>query len=84
MNLPLNDQQVAWVDKTMNSMSMEQCIGHMMLPYYPGSPSDWGSFDENPPTAKEWIEHLAKYPLGSIYLRQAPTEEARETLKVLQ
>jgi len=84
MNLPLNDQQVAWVDKTMNSMSMEQCIGHMMLPYYPGSPSDWGSFDENPPKAEEWIKHLEKYPLGSIYLRQAPTEEAREKLKILQ
>ena len=84
MNLPLNDQQVAWVDKTMNSMSMAQCIGHLMLPYYPGNPSDWGSFDENPPTAEEWIEHLEKYPLGSIYLRQAPTEEAREKLKILQ
>ena len=81
---PLTDQQTAWVEKTLNSMSIEQCVGHLMMPYYPGTPSDWASFDETPPTADEWIEHLQKYPLGSIYLRQAPTEKAREKLMALQ
>lgn len=82
--IPLTDQQTRWVDNTLSSMSIEQCVGHLMLPYYPGTPSDWGSFDETPPTVEEWIKHLEKYPLGSIYLRQAPTEEAREKLEALQ
>ena len=84
MNQPLTDRQTAWVEKTLDSMSIEQCVGHLMMPYYPGTPSDWGSFDETPPTIEEWIEHLRKYPLGSIYLREAPTEEAREKLSSLQ
>lgn len=81
---PLTNQQTAWVEKTLDAMSLEQRVGHLMMPYYPGTPSDWGSFDETPPTVEEWTEHLNEYPLGSIYLREAPTEEAREKLIALQ
>ena len=53
MKEPLTDEQTAWVEKTLDSMSIGQCVGHLMMPYYPGTPSDWGSFDETPPTVEE-------------------------------
>ena len=84
MMLPLANHETKWVEKIMRSISIEQCIGHMMLPYYPGEPSDWSTFDEQPPTVEEWTQHLEKYPLGAIYLREAPTDESREKLKILQ
>ena len=81
---PLSDAQLRWVESTLDSMSLEQCIGHLLLPYYPGPASDWPRFDAVPPTADDWIEHLRKVPLGSIYLRLTPTDVARKTLGAIQ
>ncbi len=63
MNLPLTPQQVQWVDKTLHSLTMEQCVGQLLQVTQPFT------------SAAEWLAFLEKVPIGAMSAR-VPTAEA--------
>jgi len=60
---PLTPQQAQWVDNTLRSLTMEQCVGQLLQVTQPYT------------TAAEWLTFLEKVPIGAMTAR-VPTAEA--------
>ena len=67
MNQPLTLQQAEWVDQTLRSLTMEQCVGQLLQVTQPFS------------SAAEWLDFLEKVPIGAMSAR-TPTAEAYHSL----
>ena len=67
MNLPLTPQQAQWVDKTLNSLTVEQCIAQLLQITQPFSSAD------------EWLTFMEKLPMGAMTAR-VPTPDAYRTI----
>ncbi len=72
MNQPLTPQQAQWVDKTLHSLTMEQCVGQLLQVTQPFS------------TATEWLAFLEKVPVGAMSARTPTAEAYRAILEELQ
>ena len=60
---PLTPQQAQWVDKTLRSLTMEQCVAQLLQVTQPFS------------SATEWLAFLEKVPIGALSAR-TPTADA--------
>jgi beta-N-acetylhexosaminidase len=67
MNQPLTPQQAQWVDKTLRSLTMEQCVAQLLQVTQPYSSAD------------EWLVFLEKVPIGAMTAR-VPTPDAYRTI----
>jgi len=67
MNQPLTPRQAQWVDKTLRSLSMEQCVAQLLQVTQPFSSAD------------EWLAFMEKLPIGAMTAR-VPTPEAYRTM----
>ncbi|MCB0186071.1 MAG: glycoside hydrolase family 3 protein, partial [Caldilineaceae bacterium] len=72
MILPLSTEQQQWVDTTLDSLTIPQCLGQLLCPSSPRS------------TTEEWLDLMQKVPFGVISLRGATSEETRERMQRLQ
>ena len=69
---PLTLQQAQWVDKTLRSLTMEQCVGQLLQVTQPFG------------TASEWLAFLEKVPIGAMSARTPTPEVYRAILEELQ
>lgn len=67
MNPPLTPQQSQWVDETLRSLTMEQCIAQLLQVTHPFSSAD------------EWLAFVEKMPIGAMTAR-VPTPDAYRTI----
>lgn len=69
---PLSPQQADWVEKTLRSLTMEQCVGQLLQVTQPFS------------TAAEWLAFVEKVPIGAMSARTPTAEAYRAILDELQ
>ena len=72
MNQPLPPQQAQWVDQTLRSLTMEQCIAQLLQVTQPFS------------SATEWLAFLEKLPIGAMTARVPTADAYRNILDNLQ
>ncbi|MCB9150406.1 MAG: hypothetical protein H6641_16755 [Caldilineaceae bacterium] len=72
MLTPLTTAQQQWVDTTLDSLTIPECLGQLLCPSSPRS------------TTEEWLELMQRVPFGTISLRGASTAETRERMRRLQ
>ncbi len=72
MLLPLTTKQQQWVDSTLDSLTIPECLGQLLCPSSPRS------------TTEDWLDLMQKVPFGVISLRGASAEETRERMQRLQ
>jgi beta-N-acetylhexosaminidase len=72
MNLPLTTMQTQWVERTLRSMSLEECVGHLLCP------------EDRNYTLDAWKALLDEIPLGCVFLGRNTPERLRESLTVIQ
>ncbi|MEZ4684103.1 MAG: glycoside hydrolase family 3 N-terminal domain-containing protein [Caldilineaceae bacterium] len=72
MILPLSTEQRQWVDTTLDSLTIPQCLGQLLCPSSPRS------------TTEDWLDLMQKVPFGVISLRGASSAETRERMLRLQ
>jgi beta-N-acetylhexosaminidase len=71
---PLTSNENHWVERTLNGLSREACLGQLMLPTLGGK---YELLDELAPLLK-------KYKVGGIFVCHASADQHRETLARLQ
>ena len=69
----LTDEQVAWVESTIESMTLEEKLGQLFLPM----------MLETPEEANAKFDRLGLHPCG-VLLRSAPAAQIREKIAALQ
>ena len=80
----LNIEQEKWVDATLKSLTIEECIAQMLIPHHPfDSPQTHFESVANA-TTDDWIRLLDKIPLGGICIRKPPSDELRLALEKIQ
>ena len=62
MLAPLTTEQQQWVDTTLNSMTLPQCVGQLLCPSSPRS------------TTEDWLDLIKKVPIGALSVRNATSE----------
>lgn len=72
MLAPLTGKQRKWVDDTLNKLSMEQLVGHLLCP------------ESRNYSIRDWLDILAKVPLGCIFSCEKRLEENELLLRELQ
>lgn len=72
MQIPLTADQQQWVDSTLASMNISQCLGQLLCAY------------DGRNTIEDWLELIEKVPIGAITVRNATTEDMRKQLQALQ
>jgi len=72
MLTPLTPNQQQWVETTLASMTLEQCVGHLLCPMLPRFTTD------------DWLDLLQKVPLGCMFIRSTPGDELRHMMTAIQ
>ena len=72
MIMPLTADQQKWVDTTLDTLTIPECLGQLLCPSSPRS------------TTSEWLDLMQKVPFGVISLRGATTAATRERMLHLQ
>jgi beta-N-acetylhexosaminidase len=72
MLIPLTAEQQQWVDTTLDALTLPQCVGQLLCPFSPRS------------TTADWLDLLAKVPIGALTVRGASSEDLREQMRTLQ
>ena len=72
MNQPLTPQQAQWVDNTLRSLTMEQCIAQLLQVTQPFNSAD------------EWRVFLEKVPIGAMTARVPTPDTYRAIMDNLQ
>ena len=80
----LNSEQKKWVDSTLDSMSIQNCIGHMLMPLHPFNRLSTDFQAVQSTTTDDWLRLLEKIPLGGIFIIRPPSNECREMLTKIQ
>ena len=68
----LTTEQQQWVDSTLNSMTLPQCVGQLLCPTNPRFTTD------------DWLDLIQKVPIGTLTVRNAASGETRERMQRLQ
>ncbi len=69
---PLTPEQQQWVDTTLNTMTLPQCVGQLLCSLHPRF------------STADWLDLLKKVPLGSLLVRSTASADLRAQLQVLQ
>ncbi len=72
MLIELNNEQHYWVEDTLKSMTMEQCIGHLLCP------------EDRNYTEAEWRDIFKKVPLGSVFFGGGSRDELMKKCQIVQ
>lgn len=72
MVLPLTDRQRQWVDKTLDSLTVEQCIGQMLNVSGPMEPKE------------DWFRLMEEKNIGAMTARTRSSDDYRAFLAELQ
>ncbi|MCC9077154.1 glycoside hydrolase family 3 protein [Litorilinea aerophila] len=72
MLVPLTAEQQQWVDSTLQSMTLSQCVGQLLCASHPRFTTD------------EWLALLDRVPLGALTVRHVSSPELREQMQRLQ
>ena len=80
----LNSEQKLWVDKTLESMDLAECIGQLLMPHHPfeSLQSDFPSVAGA--STDDWKRLIGRVPLGGICIRKPPSDDLKEMLKAIQ
>jgi len=65
------DQQV-WVDNTLGSMSIEECLGHLLMP------------DGREGRPEDWVNLIRAVPLGGVFVDDGDRDRLGRTLDAVQ
>ena len=72
MLTPLTAEQQQWVDATLDTMTLPQCVGQLLCATNPRFTTD------------DWLELLKKVPLGALTVRGIASADLRERMHSLQ
>ncbi|MCB0113667.1 MAG: hypothetical protein KDD84_06245, partial [Caldilineaceae bacterium] len=72
MQTPLTAEQQKWVDKTLDAMTLPECLGQLLCPTSPRA------------STEDWLDLLKKIPLGALTVRGTSTADLRERMHILQ
>jgi beta-N-acetylhexosaminidase len=72
MLIPLTPEQQQWVDTTLDTMTLPQCVGQLLCVSSPRSTTD------------DWLNLLKKVPIGALTVRGSAINETRERMQILQ
>lgn len=56
MQKPLTLEQQVWVDNTLGHMTLEECVGHLLMP------------EDRGYSATDWVDILRDVPLGCVFM----------------
>ena len=80
----LNTGQKLWVDKTLESMDLGECIGQLLMPHHPFESLQTDFPSVSNASTDDWIRLLARVPLGGICIRKPPSDDLKEMLEDIQ
>ena len=72
MQTSLTNEQKTWIDATLEKMSLEQCIGHLLCP------EDRGYSPE------EWRALASEIPLGCAFFKMSDLEKDEASIEAVQ
>jgi beta-N-acetylhexosaminidase len=72
MLIPLTTEQQQWVDTTLNTMTLPQCVGQLLCPTSPRFTTD------------DWLDLMKKVPIGTLTARGTSSADLRERMHTLQ
>ena len=72
MLVPLTAEQQRWVDNTLDTMTLPQCVGQLLCAFSPRFSTD------------DWLDLLKKVPIGSLTVRRTSSAGLREQMHALQ
>jgi beta-N-acetylhexosaminidase len=70
--IPLAAEQKQWVNATLNTMTLPQCVGQLLCAFNPRF------------TTADWLDLLEKVPIGSLTVQGTSSAELRERMQPLQ
>ena len=80
----LNAEDRKWVDSTLDSMTIEECIAQMLIPHHPFEKPQTHFESVTNATADDWLRLLDIIPLGGICIRKPPSDELKLALEKIQ
>ena len=80
----LNAEDRKWVDSTLGSMTIEECIAQMLVPHHPFEKPQTHFESVTNATADDWLRLLDEIPLGGICIRKPPSDELKKLLEKIQ
>ena len=80
----LNTGQKLWVDKTLESMDLGECIGQLLMPHHPFESLQTDFPSVSNASTDDWIRLLDRVPLGGICIRKPPSDDLKEMLEDIQ
>ena len=80
----LNAEDRKWVDSTLGSMTIEECIAQMLVPHHPFEKPQTHFESVTNATADDWLRLLDEIPLGGICIRKPPSDELKLVLEKIQ
>ena len=69
---PLDAGQQQWVESTLESMTMEECVGHLLCP------------EDRKYSTEDWRDIMRKVPLGSVFIHGFDRQEMRAKTAAVQ
>ncbi|MFP4444064.1 MAG: glycoside hydrolase family 3 protein [Spirochaetia bacterium] len=68
----LTNEQKAWVEHTLNELTVEQKVGHLLCP------------EDRKYSPEDWKDIIQKYNIGTAFLLKQPEEIIRKKTKIIQ
>jgi len=69
---PLTSEESSWVEETLESMSVEECVGHLICPEH----RDY--------SVEEWVSIVKEVPVGSVFFADIEREKLKVYLDAIQ
>ncbi len=80
----LSVEQKSWVDKTLDSMTLQECIGQVLMPHHPfqALQTDFQAVMKS--STEDWLRLIDNIPLGGMCVRMPPSQELKAMLGRIQ